>query len=312
MRTIDTLFVALLAGSVLGGCSRHADRIGIKLIQPANVAANDQVGQVVDRGRHHLDDGHFALAISQFREALRLDPEQAAAHNGLAVAYASIGRTDLARRHFELAVAYGPTDPNYQRNYDRFIKGHQVDADGAAALVRASTDEGPQKGAVMAKPDGSWQLPAPTGEIPEERGRAQSPILVDGSGVVMLLSRPTPARPSSAKSKTSAKSKMSEPARPDVSSYTLAAFGLAPMLRRTSLYEVRLVTIAAPSKETTAISVARYNGSIAEASFWGAVDRARLRAEAMKSAGAESECGVGAPRALWAAQLIAPIRQCSA
>lgn len=305
MRTIDALFMALLTGSVLSGCS-HADRIGLKLIQPPNIAASDTVGEAIDQGKRHLDDHNFALAISQFREALRLDPEQAAAHNGLAIAYTSIGRPDLARRHFELAVAYGPSDPKYQGNYERFLGTSQAGAE--AALVRAGTGDGPKDGATMANADGSWQLPEPASPAPAERSRSQGPIVVDGSGVAMLLSRPRLAGGPSAKSKTSG------PVGRPAASYNLAAFGLAPVLQRSSLYEVRLVTIATSSRTAaSAANVAKYNGSLAEASFWGAVDGSRARVQAAKSSQSDSGCGGGSshvPR--WAAQLTVQIRQCSA
>lgn len=300
MRTIHAVVAASLAGSALGGCGNHADKIGLKLVQPANMAANDQVGEVVAQGRHHLDDRNFALAISQFREALRLDPEQAAAHNGLAIAYTSIGRPDLARRHFELAVAYGPADSSYQRNYAHFLGSGQPDA----ALVEAIPNDMPQQGAGSATP-------------------SEGPMLVDGSGVAMLLSRAQPVSHRPAKLKTA------EPAGREGPGYNLAAFGLAltqtamprgaqPVLRRTSLFEVRLITVEGSRTAglsgggSPAANVTKFSTSLAEASFWGAVDRSRARA-ATQSTRSDSGCAGGSryvPR--WAGQLTVQIRQCSA
>jgi len=317
MRTIDAILVASLAGSALGGCSHHADSIGLKLVQPANIAANDQIGEVVDQGRHYLDDRNFALAISQFREALRLDPEHAAAHNGLAIAYTSIGRPDLARRHFELAVAYGPADSTYQRNYAHFLGGEQAGAEAALAQAstRANADERRDLPAVAAQA-------TPAGLVADGRANSQGPMLVDGSGVAMLLSRPQPTSNLSARSKTAGAT-----ARPGTS-YNLAAFGLAPtqtamqpMLRRTSLFEVRLVTVAASLRgpRTAGLSdapaiIAKFSASLAEASFWGAVDRSRARAGgAVHSTRADNGCA-GTSRYVprWSGQLTVQIRQCSA
>jgi Flp pilus assembly protein TadD len=58
-----------------------------------------------------LVEGHAAQALEECRGALRADPALSAAHNNLALTYASLGRLDLARREFELAG--GTTSPAY-------------------------------------------------------------------------------------------------------------------------------------------------------------------------------------------------------
>jgi tetratricopeptide (TPR) repeat protein len=73
----------------------------------------------LEAGRNHLLRQRPAQAVNAFRQASR-DPALAGeAFNGMGVAYAKMGRPDLARRYFDLAVAADPHDARYQRNLAR-------------------------------------------------------------------------------------------------------------------------------------------------------------------------------------------------
>lgn len=69
-------------------------------------------------GRTQLDAANYGLAIQSFRKALARGVEAAPALNGLGVAYARIGRTDLAERYFRQASA---ADPGSQRYADNLV-----------------------------------------------------------------------------------------------------------------------------------------------------------------------------------------------
>ncbi len=68
------------------------------------------------RGRAYLDSELTTLAIGQFRLAEQDPQTTAAASNGLGVAYARLGRHDLAERYFSQAVAAEPGSERYVRN----------------------------------------------------------------------------------------------------------------------------------------------------------------------------------------------------
>ncbi len=87
---------------------------------PQFASADDKA---IDQGKALLARGQNADAISAFRAALRQEENSAEAHNGLAIAYDRIGRKDLARRYFELAVADKPQDQRYRTNLARFFEG---------------------------------------------------------------------------------------------------------------------------------------------------------------------------------------------
>jgi hypothetical protein len=78
-------------------------------------------GSLVQRGKAQLSAGLHAMAIETFRAEIRQSPESAEAYNGLAIAYDRIGRPDLARRYFEVALAKAPDEPRYSSNLARFF-----------------------------------------------------------------------------------------------------------------------------------------------------------------------------------------------
>ena len=77
-------------------------------------------------GKRALADGQYGAAVAALRLA-RLDPGCAAeATNGLGVAYAQLGRDDLAERYFREAVAMDPQDRRFTANLARFEQARAV------------------------------------------------------------------------------------------------------------------------------------------------------------------------------------------
>lgn len=72
--------------------------------------------QLIEEGRTLLAQGRISAAVATFRLA-RLDASTAAqAENGLGVAYAKLGRYDLADRYFRSAVGREPEDMRFTAN----------------------------------------------------------------------------------------------------------------------------------------------------------------------------------------------------
>lgn len=76
---------------------------------------------MLQRGRAQLGAGLDALAIESFRGEIRVNPDSVDAYNGLAVAYGRIGRSDLAQRYFEMALAKDPASEKVQANLAKLI-----------------------------------------------------------------------------------------------------------------------------------------------------------------------------------------------
>ena len=68
-------------------------------------------GGLLDQARGQLALGNVGLALESFRALQREQPDSADALAGIAACYASMGRYDLARLNYELALAYAPQDP---------------------------------------------------------------------------------------------------------------------------------------------------------------------------------------------------------
>lgn len=124
MRARTSLVMALAAttpllagcGSIFGGHhpSARAEQWMRYAPEPEGYAAA-QLAQ----GRQAIQDGQFGQAIVVLRNAQRFPETAAAAANGLGVAYAQLGRSDVAERYFQLAVSQAPDDRRYAANLDR-------------------------------------------------------------------------------------------------------------------------------------------------------------------------------------------------
>lgn len=155
--------------ATVAGCSAFAPRaeLSIRPVDDAQLAVT--TGEALPKGREQLALGQNGLAISSFRTALRDDPESAEALNGLAIAYDRIGRPDLARRYFELAIAKAPEEPKYNGNLARLLE-----RDDGAKLARTS--------APAALPSVADAGAAVEGATPRNPGLADKPMILAALG----------------------------------------------------------------------------------------------------------------------------------
>lgn len=127
-KTSQTITI-VAGGLLLAGCqsmSGNAARLnsGIRVAEQPDgkIHAEDQMAI----GRAALSTRNYARAIAALRQA-SLEPElAAAAHNGLGVAYAGIGRNDLAERYFRQAVEEDPSEQRYADNLVRLYRARLV------------------------------------------------------------------------------------------------------------------------------------------------------------------------------------------
>ena len=75
-----------------------------------------------DAGRSQLAAGQVGLAVESFQRALASGEPIAPAANGMGVAYARLGRFDLAQRFFEQAMSIDPADTRYADNLARLLR----------------------------------------------------------------------------------------------------------------------------------------------------------------------------------------------
>lgn len=119
--------IAMLA--LLGGCQTIFGRQARLDIQP--VGAADASGLIaLEEGRQALRAGDPGSAIISLQIAAADPATLADAHNAMGVAYAMLGRGDLAERYFQQAVAENPSEEKFAANLARFYRSRE------AALAR--------------------------------------------------------------------------------------------------------------------------------------------------------------------------------
>ncbi|GAA4762580.1 tetratricopeptide repeat protein [Novosphingobium ginsenosidimutans] len=124
--TASKALFATLGCVLLGGCSIFAPKHmaqSVHVIDQEQLAkasqARAKMSEVTDAGRALLDAGQPGYAIDTFRKALAKGEAPGPALNGLGVAYARIGRQDLAVWYFKQAMVFDPGETRYAMNLER-------------------------------------------------------------------------------------------------------------------------------------------------------------------------------------------------
>lgn len=116
--------LAVIGLVALGGCkfigSLHLSGNSHR-IEAAGELAQSSYGPNTQQGRDYLRYNLNGLAIDSFNRAMASGEDPAAAYNGLGVAYARLGRTDLAYRFFRKATMSDPANPTYAHNLTSLI-----------------------------------------------------------------------------------------------------------------------------------------------------------------------------------------------
>lgn len=125
---------------MLSGCQGVLAKIGLggnrSVDSSAMASASD--GTRLELGLAALRSGSPGNAIYHFERAV-LDPVTAPdAYNGMGVAYAQLGRADLAERFFNVAIMMKPSDDRFARNLERL---YQSDGRDVARLASAKEAE---------------------------------------------------------------------------------------------------------------------------------------------------------------------------
>lgn len=109
----------VVASLGLSGCQSLFGPSTVSRAAPQDIDMGDYFEGRLAVGRYYLEKGLTTQAITSFRQA-SYDPRFAGeAYNGMAIAYDQLGRSDLAHRYFNMAVAAAPGDDRFSRNLAR-------------------------------------------------------------------------------------------------------------------------------------------------------------------------------------------------
>ena len=125
--------------AMLAGCAQQGE-LRITAVGGQETQADD--GALL-KAQILLSRGEHALAVDAYRKAIRHNPGNASAYNGLAIAYDQLGRHDLSRRYYELALAYAPREGKYYRNLARSLERQGLKNEAARILAQLDAGEAP-------------------------------------------------------------------------------------------------------------------------------------------------------------------------
>ncbi|MBA3666826.1 MAG: LytR C-terminal domain-containing protein [Sphingomonas sp.] len=131
-----TTGLCLIASLAAAACSKQVEIRSIaSTLTPGPQPANIRVAE----GTAQYALGNTGLALEAFRKALREQPGNVEAMVGLAACYDRMGRFDLSRKNYEMALAVAPTDTAL---YTAFVQSLELQGQfPEAARVKAELAE---------------------------------------------------------------------------------------------------------------------------------------------------------------------------
>ena len=174
MKPATTLALVALATS-LGGCK--------SFVQAFDFSRNSSTPQYaigpadLEEGRAQLGAGNPGNAIAPLHRAALVPELRGDALNALGVAYAKLGRADLAERYFASAARLNPDNERFAANLDRFYRS---DLAQSARFAFQQRQNAAQQYAEFARSGVA---------IPEERGPDRRVVLSGGETRTITLSQ---------------------------------------------------------------------------------------------------------------------------
>jgi tetratricopeptide (TPR) repeat protein len=101
---------SMLCLAALLATSCAASSIEVRSIKQPLAEGSQSANFRVAEGASQLALGNVALALEAFRKAVREQPDNVTAMIGMATCYDRMGRGDLSRRHYEMALAVDPAN----------------------------------------------------------------------------------------------------------------------------------------------------------------------------------------------------------
>jgi tetratricopeptide (TPR) repeat protein len=197
--------------------------------------------------RAQLALGNSGLALEGFRKVLRAQPDNAEAYAGIAKSYEAMGRFDLARKNYEIALAFAPKNP-------ALLSGFAVAA-AAAQPSRPAPDAMREDEATPTEVAFLVPREIPAVQVTSDpiaktlsQDEAARALAAAGPSITMALPPPRPASP------------LTEAAARQAA--VAAAFQAGPRLERMSPGEVALVTTGKPVWKAAVVAQSRTSTTV--------------------------------------------------
>ncbi len=145
------------ASIALSGCQGFLNKLGFG---PGDKTMRAEAGaplfgkDELEQGRAALKAGYPANAITQFRLAAMDEKIAPDAFNGMGVAYARLGRADLAERYFKMALTMDAGNARYAANLTKFYNSALGTSSRALAMREAEAEKSLAEAANAAEDQG--------------------------------------------------------------------------------------------------------------------------------------------------------------
>ena len=208
----------LICGAVAtAGCATK--QLEVRSIADPGAKFRQGGGQVAE-ARALLTMGSAGLALEAFRKLEREQPTNPEIYAGIAACYASMGRHDLERKNYEIALAFAPKSTQLLNGLASSLDGQGKHAEAAVVRQEAA-------------------FPAPT--RPGASAKAEEPVTAPTPQIASVTVKLPPPRPATLKSVPLPQDVVAVAAEPPP-----VQVSVAPRLERLSSGEVALVTTGKP------------------------------------------------------------------
>ncbi len=166
----------------LGAASCSSGDVEVRSISSSLSQGRQPADVRVAEGNSQLALGNVGLAIEAYRKALREDPASVDALLGLAESYDRMGRGDLSRRQYELALAL---TPNNSEIYSEFAQSLQAQGKAEeAAQVKAELAER------IVAPEAVREVPGSVPALPPPPAQSVTVALAPPHSMPVAVERP--------------------------------------------------------------------------------------------------------------------------
>lgn len=186
MTNARAVLTSVAAAMLLSSCATQS--VEVRPIKSALTQGQASANVRVAEGMAQFTLGNVGLAQESFRKALREDPGNVDAMLGLAASYDRMGRPDLARKQYELALAAQPKDPQIYAQFAQSL--HQQGEASEAARVTAEI------AAISVAPETPVAVPRSVAVLPPPPmpSAPTPPVAVREASVAVPIAQPRPAQ----------------------------------------------------------------------------------------------------------------------
>src|SRR4249919_3104719 len=179
MKRFSSVFCA---GAAIAAVSCSTSSVEVRSIKQPLAEGNQPANFRVAEGNAQFALGNIGLAIESYRKALREQPDSVPAMIGLASCYDRMGRTDLSRRNYEMALA---VDPANTEIYSLFAQSLQAQGQRDEA-ARVKTE----LAARVVAPEAPREVPGSVPVLPPPPAQSVTVALAPPRSAPVAVERP--------------------------------------------------------------------------------------------------------------------------